>query len=193
MKTYIVTEGKSDVRLLKSVLHSQGVLNVEYIAAGGKSSVISMAQSLLVKRHQPVVVVMDADIVEKRRADEQSKIYFDLLRNFASGTAFRVMLLVPELEAVFFEDPDILRNELNLEMSLISPFEAEDRPKETLQRILRQHGFHSREDFINKLASDSLHKLSRTPFFIELASFLSSPEDSGTWTSNPRHLTQPST
>ena len=188
MKTYIVTEGKSDAKLLKSVLHLQGDFNVECIAAGGKSSVISMAQSLLVKRHQPVVVVMDAD-----RVDEQSKIYFDLLRNFASGTAFRVMLLVPELEAVFFDDPDILRNEFNLEMRRISPFEAEDRPKETLQRILRQHGFHSMVDFINNLASDSLRKLGRTPFFIELASFLSSPEDSGTWTSNPRHLTQPST
>jgi hypothetical protein len=193
MKVYVVTEGKSDVQLLKSVLLSQGVSNAEYIAAGGKSSVISLAQSLLVKRHQPVVVVMDADMVEKRRVDEQGKIYFDLLRNFASGVAFRVMLMVPEIEAVLFDDPEILRGELNLEMSSISPFEVEDRPRETLQRIIHEHGLHNRDDFINKLTSSSLNRLGRSPFFTELSSFLSNPKKSGIWSSNPRHLTQPST
>jgi hypothetical protein len=47
MRTYVVTEGSSDVQLLKSVLNAKGVKDVEYIEGGGKSSVTSMAQSLL--------------------------------------------------------------------------------------------------------------------------------------------------
>jgi hypothetical protein len=194
MRTYVVTEGSSDVQLLKSVLNAKGVKDVEYIEGGGKSSVASMAQSLLIKRHKPVAVVMDADMLDKRRVNEQEKIYFDLLRSFASGVAFKVLLLVPEIETVFFDDRELLQRELKLENSSIVASEAEDRPRETLDRLLRERGIAKRSDFINSLTSDSLHRLGQSPLFVELESFISNPQTSGTWSNYPRrHLTQPST
>jgi hypothetical protein len=194
MRTYVVTEGASDVQLLKSVLNAKGVKDVEYIEGGGKSSIASMAQSLLIKRHKPVAVVMDADMLDKSRVNQQEKIYFDLLRSFASGVAFKVLLLVPEIEAVFFDDLELLQRELRLDKSTIVSSEAEDRPRETLERLLRKRGIAKRSDFINSLSPDSLHRLGQSPLFIELASFICNPQTSGTWSNDPRrHLTQPST
>jgi len=166
MRTYVVTDGASDVQLLKSVLNAKGVKDVEYIQGGGKSSIASMAQSLLIMRHKPVAVVMDADMLDKRRVNEQEKIYFDLLRSFASGVAFKVLLLVPEIEAVFFDDLELLQRELRLDKSTIVSSEAEDKPRETLERLLRKRGIAKRSDFINSLSPDSLHRLGQSPLFI---------------------------
>lgn len=109
MKVYIVAEGQTDVALLQRLLQGRLGTDVEFVSGGGRSAAISLAQSLLLARLQPVALVMDADSVVIERVHEQENIYYDLLQARAMGVPFRVLLAVPAIEFLFFESPDILR------------------------------------------------------------------------------------
>lgn len=180
MKVYVLAEGMTDVLLLRRLLHKRTTADVEFVAAGEKSAAISLAQSLLVARLQPVVVVMDADSVVMERVREQENIYFDLLQPHAMGVPFRVLLAVPAVEFLFFEVPEILA-EFGVEVTERDSIDAKYRPKQALDRLLRRTGAPTRDQFIEKLSDSAIERLAQLPLAKELTEFVQRPAHSGAW------------
>ena len=61
-RTYVVTEGDTDVAVLKRVLPEGIVASAEFVpAGGGMDSARSLARSLLASRQRPVALVVDAE------------------------------------------------------------------------------------------------------------------------------------
>jgi hypothetical protein len=175
MRTYVVTEGPADVVLLKRVLQGRTRETPEIIAAGGKSAVISFAQSLMVSRHVPVASVLDADTVDTQLADEQERIYSDRLAAYAHGVPCAVFLAVPELEHLLFESPSILKRELGVEIPQKDAQEATVKPGDVLERMIRRSSMNKREEFYARLSDLSTEELARLPLIARLIRFLKRP------------------
>lgn len=143
------------------------------MAAGGKSAIISLAQSLLVTRHQPVAIVMDADSVEIERIHEQERIYYDLLRTRAMDVPFKVILAIPDIVFLFFEDPEVLKG-TGIQMTERDALEAKYRPQQTLERLLPKTGARSRSQFVQSLSDSAIERLAQLPL-AKTAEFVEKP------------------
>jgi hypothetical protein len=110
VRSYLVTEGKTDVAILAPILQALGLTDVVVRDAGGKAMTTSLARSLAVARRAPVAVVVDADTTNESLIRQQSAIFVDLTSTFAGPTDCKLFQAVPTLgEALFpsvrdFED-----------------------------------------------------------------------------------------
>ena len=179
MKVYVLAEGQTGIAILQRLLQRRVDTNVEFVSGGGKSSAISLAQSLLVARLQPVAVVMDADSVDIERVREQETIYYDLLKARAMGVPFRVLLAVPAIEFLFFESPGVLKD-LGIKVTERDSIDAKYRPKQALDRLLRQTGTPPHQ-FIERLPDSAIERLSELPLVKELTEFVQKPTGSRVW------------
>ena len=104
-RTYVVTEGDTDVAVLKRVLPEGIVASAEFVpAGGGMDSARSLARSLLASRQRPVALVVDADTSDQLEVQERVDFLDYYLRQGAGATRFGVFAAVPEIEVLFFED-----------------------------------------------------------------------------------------
>src|ERR1700683_4415144 len=124
MKAYVLTEGPADVAFLQRIIKGKVKAPLEFVAAGGKSAVTSMAQSLIVSRRAPVAVVLDADTLDPELVSEQERIYSDRRGAYSQGVPFRFFLAVPEMEHLLFEPPGLLGGELGIQISKQEASEA---------------------------------------------------------------------
>lgn len=99
MKAYVVTEGASDAAMVSRALTGAGLEDVHVAAAGGRSSAISLARSILRSRRRPVALVMDADTTDPARVREQEQVLSDLVSGSTKSPSFRVFLAVPVMES----------------------------------------------------------------------------------------------
>lgn len=175
MKVYVVTEGPADVALFERVIKGVVKDGPVFVAAGAKSAVISMAQSLMVSRHAPVAVVLDADTSDPDLVLEQKGIYSDILRAYSQGVPFRVFLAVPSVEHLLFEQPGLLERELAIHISARDMGEAMVRPKQTLDRLTKRSSFKSRDGFLANLSDQAARELAQLPLMDALIRFLRSP------------------
>jgi hypothetical protein len=176
MKTHIVTEGVLEMQLLDKLLQAAGAENYRISAAGAKSSVISFARSILSSRQSPVALVMDADTVDADKIKEQEWIYYDLLRTASRKAPFQVFLAVPEIEILFFSDPQALGDFLGTPISSDTLRGAEFRPKEALEDLLRRTRADERRAWlIEKLDERTAGRLARHPLIQNLATFVAQP------------------
>jgi len=142
MKTYIVVEGPFDAEILRATLSPHTVDNTRFVVGGGQSSGVSLARSLISDRGEPLLLVMDADTVHQEAILEQEKAYRELLGAVAINTPYDVVLAIPELEVIFFQDLDvlaaILRMPINKEVAVNSLYE----PRKTLSMLLKKSPQH---------------------------------------------------
>ena len=142
MKCHVVVEGEQDARLIEQLVRpSYGPEQVRIVVAGGASAVTSIARTILATRREPVVVMVDADAVSKRGIGERRAGIEEALGQFGAPGLFRVLLFVPEMEAVFFHDRRLVD-----ELTGGRPLTAEERvraeyePRKVLSRLLREQG-----------------------------------------------------
>jgi hypothetical protein len=110
MKTaYVVVEGPSDAEILRAVLDPRLLEGVGIVPAGGLANMASLARSLLVRRSVPVAIFADADSLQEEVVGERRDQFKDLVHAVAGKTSSTVVLAVPEVEAVFFSVPDLIR------------------------------------------------------------------------------------
>jgi hypothetical protein len=184
VKRYVVVEGPADLSLLERVVEVRRTsfpfpdTTVQFVAAGGRSAVASMARSLLVSRPDPVAVVMDADTLDERTIREHEEIYYDLLRSVAHNTPFRLFFAAPELEVVFFTDPAIIRRVFHRDLSEGELDVARSRPKVVLQRLLPNVDVMTRAQLATILDAETVRKIAEHPLLIALIDFLGHPK---TW------------
>jgi hypothetical protein len=174
MKTYIVVENPFDMELLHETLSPSTLANTRFVIGGGKSSGVSLARSLLSDRVEPVLLVMDADTVNSEAIHEQEKEYSELLGSVAINTLYDVILAVPELEIILFQDIDTLSRLLNTpidqEMVINSAFE----PRKTLDILFKKntHAIRNRHQLVRLLDEDARKKLGHHPIIKRINEFV---------------------
>lgn len=176
MKSYIVTEGQFDAEFLMMLLASEFPEPVLVSAAGGRSSSISFAKSILASRHEPVALFMDAETIEPAGVREQERVLYDLIHTAAQSTPFRVFLAIPELEIVFFQDPEVLAALVGGEVTAQDVQEAQYRPRSVLDRLCRRGNLVSgRMELLARLTPDLSRRLARHTLVQSLIQFIRRP------------------
>ncbi|GAC1643264.1 MAG: hypothetical protein NVS9B11_12610 [Candidatus Dormibacteraceae bacterium] len=149
-KLSIVVEGRSDAALLKRIL-PENLPTARYYAAGGRTSVATVARNILAHEGTPVLVVADADTLDAKKGNNERMTMQMALRGVSSSVPFDVFFFVPELEVMIFETPELVAyfsagtaNELALAV------QGHSRPRQALQQLLkstpREQWFHSLSD-----------------------------------------------
>ena len=177
MIAYIVCEGHFDAQLLKTVLPKNLLNDVQVVAAGGLSAVKSLARSLVVRRQVPMIIVVDADSVVQELIQERLKSIEEIVGGVAANTPVKVVLAVPEMEAIFFQDASLLARVLRYEPPQNILNLAVFQPKEALHLFLSQsqNSNHlSPLEIIARLSNEDTDILQKTPFIQEIINFLES-------------------
>lgn len=170
-KVCVITEGQTDIDILKRVLPPKLAKEVEFVDGGGWSGAQSSAVTILAKRQIPVALVIDSDANDEQAIHEKLDFSRWLLKQAAVNVPFEVFLAVPQIEAVFFQDQPFLEEVVNREFTdlewrlmKLQPNElfAPNQKPLLLRRILRS------------LNQDSIKVLQTHPLIKSLINFLSS-------------------
>ncbi|BBL74058.1 hypothetical protein [Methylomagnum ishizawai] len=173
MIAYVITEGPSDQALLKAVLPEHLLREVRFVAAGGLSSMASLARSLLADRRVPVLIVADADTIDPESIQDRRQSIEEAVAYVAHSIPVKVVLAVPEIESVFFRDAALLSRWLGYSPSPELLAMAHYQPRQALLKLLAP----AQKEIIH-LLSDPLHEseietLRDIPFIREIIQFLS--------------------
>lgn len=175
MIAYIVCEGLFDRQLLKTVLPGELLTDVEVVSGGGVSAVKSLARSLVVRRQVPVIIVVDADSVVPELVQERLKDIEEIVESVAVNTPVKVILAVPEMETIFFQDVTFLSRLLGY----IPPQDILDlavfKPKKALEQLLsKSDKIHERSQMIDQLANEEIEILRSSSVMQDIIHFLQS-------------------
>jgi hypothetical protein len=175
MTAYLVCEGDRDAQLLKRVLPAELLNTVEIIAAGGLSAVKSLARSLIVRRQLPVLIAIDADVTIPAQVEERRKDIEEIVGSVAANTPFKVILSVPAIETIFFQDVSLLSRLLGYEPSHEMLGLAVYQPSQSLSQLIAESKkYHSQSQLVEQLTNEDLEILRRTSAIQEIIQFLQS-------------------
>lgn len=133
MKSHVVVEESVDAELFNRLLADlESVERPRVVAAGGKMSCVSMARSILVLKREPVVVVVDADTLESDVIEEQRGYLEFEMRAVSTSAEWRVFVIKPELEALFFTVPSAIERFFRIQLSAEQRVRAEYAPRSVL-------------------------------------------------------------
>ncbi|MFM7437509.1 MAG: hypothetical protein ACKO2V_02750 [Snowella sp.] len=180
MIAYIVCEGSTDVKLLQRILPQELLKDVEIVPAGGLFAIKSLARSLVVSRQVPVAIVADADTVDSNVIQERISSIEEMVQSVAIHTPVKVILAVPSIEIIFFEDIGLLSHLLEYDPSQAQEMMnlAKSQPDKAIGKFLdRSHEYSKRNGLINQLTNDDLEILRKVPFMQEIIYFLQSVQE----------------
>ncbi len=134
---YIVTEWDFDKELVEMVLPSEYRDRVKVMSAGGYSSALSLARSILSARHQAnTILVVDADFNDPKDVEEREDFIRAYMHRSTTDDRFAILMQRPEIEAVFFEDKGALENLTGRTFTDLEFQLAKDNPKQNLLNFL---------------------------------------------------------
>jgi hypothetical protein len=175
MTAYIVCEEEHDAHVLKRLLSEELVGNVEIVAAGGLSAVKSLARSLVVRRQSPVAIVADADATIPEQVEQRLKDTEEIVENIAVNTPVKVILAVPTLEIIFFQDVSLLSRLLGYTPSQDLLSLAVHQPWQALNQLISQSkNLQSQSQLVDQLTTEDLEALRQAPVIQEIVQFLQS-------------------
>jgi len=177
-KAYVITEGESDVAVLKKLLPAHLTKEVEIVSGQGDYGARSLAASILAARQRPVALVIDADTNDEQMIKERADFARWSLRQAAADVPFEVFVAVPSIESVFFQDQALIENfahreftDLEWRLVKLQPQELfANEPggkRQVIQRLL------------HNLNKESVKLLQEHPLIQALTDFLSSVVENG--------------
>jgi hypothetical protein len=173
-KAYIVVEGPTDAAILRKILPPESLQQVKFIDGEGKYSAVSMARKLLMTEQIPTVLVIDADTDQKSMIHEQQDLDY-LLRQTAGGTPFLILMAVPAIEVLFFQDRGFLEQLLGKTLTDLEWQLARQQPKQLLNVL--QGGYQRFVEMaIANLNDEALITLRQHPLVQDLIKFLGTLE-----------------
>jgi hypothetical protein len=160
MKPTIIAEGLTHVAILRALLPPELVDACQFLPTAGRSTIVSVARTHLIKHHVPTAVVLDTDTLEPTLIAETIQTTRHLMGAVAGDTPFDVIYCVPHIEAIFFEDTAALeRNVPRFDDVFIRQF-AKTQPKGQLDLLLREGGGpRSLNAFLDQLTPGDVEKL----------------------------------
>jgi hypothetical protein len=157
MTVHVMTEGQADARLLLGLLRDFDDAALRVSSVGGRSMAESMAEKVLITTGEPVVLVVDADGTDPDEVAEDKASVESFLRPAAGPVPFEVVLVVPEMEALLFEAPSMLKRLFGV---ADLPRMRTKRPKAVLRSL---DGSPTLADVMAKLGADDWQALRETP------------------------------
>ena len=134
-RTYIVVEGPTDAAILRAILPGELLQDVQFVTGQGRYGAESMARKLLITERIPTVLVIDADVEQESIVQEQRQDLDFLLKQAAVGIPYQILLAVPEIEAVFFQDRGVLESLLCRQFTDLEWHLAQQQPRVLLDTL----------------------------------------------------------
>jgi hypothetical protein len=170
-RSIVVTEGPSDVILLRSI---SGIAaddpHIEFRAAGSWSSADSLARSALVRGRGDVALVVDADANDAERVKERKRFLDESLHSIASPFQSRAFVIVPEIEGLLFQDRTVVEALIGHKITDLEFIHGQYEPKKVLEALLQ--GKSRLQVFQSQLQQIDLSPLRELPVIKELQDFL---------------------
>lgn len=175
MTVNVVTEGKADEAILKSLLREElpEKIDLKFFAAEGKDGAVSYARSLLATRPERLALVVDAD------KDDPSQLrnrLNEVLWPVANADRYEVFVVAPALDATLL---DVQEQELAQALGIPASeihfilHSNQRSPRQALEALLARAGKHSGLDAIGWLANRLAPTLrSKEPLFVALIAFV---------------------
>jgi hypothetical protein len=170
-KFKIVTEGLQDVVFLEILLNiSSNDPNVELVAAGGWSSAESLARSFLVRTGSNVALVVDADTTDPNLIEDRKRFLSRSLGEISSPSAWKVVVIAPEIEVLLFEDRKVIEELVGHPISDTDYTSGLYEPRAVLRRIFKNKPL--AEVYRSRLPKVDLDRIREIPSIRELQSFM---------------------
>jgi hypothetical protein len=160
MKPTVIVEGLTDVAILRGLLPSDLVNACNLMPTNGRSTIVSVARTHLIKHHAPTAVVLDTDTLDPTTIAETIQTTRHLISAVAGDTPFEIIYCIPHIEAIFFEDTAALQRIFpRLDHVFILQF-AKTQPKAQLDFLLQKGGGPSDlHAFLDQLTSSEVEQL----------------------------------
>ncbi|HEX8440922.1 hypothetical protein [Archangium sp.] len=110
MTVCVVTEEQFDGELIESLLKAKGLEQARVFVGGNRSSAESLASSLMVVKQLPVALVLDAEAHDPSKIQSRRRQLEALVGAITSMEEWKLILMAPELEILFFRVPGLLES-----------------------------------------------------------------------------------
>lgn len=140
MTVHVVVEGPDDRALLERLLADLEAL-IEFTVARGKNHARPWARRLQIEKHEPVVLVVDADTQDPSVADAERAELMDYLRWSSKGAPYLVVSFRPTIEVLFFATERVLEEVTGQAVDPLTFAIAADAPRSALAHLLRGKRF----------------------------------------------------
>ncbi len=138
MPTCIVVEGRKDMQLLTKILSPelQEGHSLKIFDAGSQSATVSLPRTLLRDKNNNVVVFTDADSTNPA---PRRTFVENMLKEISPSEENRwhLFVMVPEFEALFFENPVIFKEVFGQELDETSLIKGKYEPKRILSELIK--------------------------------------------------------
>lgn len=141
--------------------------------AGDRSGAMMVATRVLFYDTTPTVLLLDSDSLEDRAIEEDRLEIGGYLRRGSGGHPNRLVLAIPQVEAILFTDRAGLENALGKKIGDDDFFEARFRPKAVFQRLLGKKDPQERAlAVIDRIDETSLRRMAAHPVIQEIREFV---------------------
>ncbi len=174
-KPPIIVEGLEDVAILRAILPPDVVESCDFLVSGGRSAIVPGAQEYLIQHHAPIAIVLDMDTVDPAVLIDRTQDTKQQIESVAGDTPFDIILFIPEIEAVFFDDlVDLQRIFPAFKKAYVRKM-AKFQPKEQLQTLFEKgHGPNDLSSFLDQLTSEEVERLQSKDPICQLIAFIKS-------------------
>jgi hypothetical protein len=167
-QVYVITEGQTDLDVLEKLLPELVTKDTGLILT---DSAVSHSRTILTTKRIPVAVVADANTDDEAAIYEQQDTLQYLLQQASARVPFKVLLAIPSIETIFFQDRPLLEQLLNRHLTDTEWQLAQYHPKKSLTYFLGENPL---PGLLNKLTDQAILILQKHPLITELTEFLSS-------------------
>ena len=158
-KLIIVTEGKTDVLIIRALLNKELTAGMRFFAGQGRESLVTLGRNLLVHEGGPVLLVMDFSTAELQFKDEMLAKTLRALSAVGVPGTFEVFTFTPEIEIVFFEAPDALQRAIGTVLTAQTLEEGRRSPKTKLDGMLKDAKIPNTESLVRKMDEQAIQSL----------------------------------
>lgn len=176
MNVTLVTQGPVATRLLEQLLVQHALLRSSAIRVrdgGGHGGSFSKARTILTVRREPVAVLVDMEAAEPAYMADRRELLESLLDEAAPPWAWRLILFVPEVELLFFQDERLLRELVRPAMPSAEQLrQARETPRKVLCELLATRADNYAQEVSRRLAPLEVSGLWKLPELRVLEDFL---------------------
>jgi hypothetical protein len=171
-QAYIVTESPTAALLIEKLLPTELTNAITYVPRTDYSWARSTASVLVATKPSPVVLILDADSVDPEAISDRREINEELI-GFTKTKRIKVILAVPEIEILLFQERAILEEVLDCEISAVDWARAEFIPRSILQKLLTNGPQPmTLAALLDQLTPAMIAKLRHHPLLQEITAFL---------------------
>jgi hypothetical protein len=160
MKPAIIMEGQTDAAILRALLPPELLKACHLMPTAGRSTLVSVARTHLIKHQAPTAVLLDTDTLDPTIIAERIQTTRYLMGAVAGDTPFDIIYCVPHIEAIHFEDTAALQRIFPHFGNVFLLQFAKTQPKDQLELLFQKGGGpRTLNAFLNQLSSEDVEKL----------------------------------